>query len=125
MARNALIVAWVVVQLAIPAHYYFLRESRYDERFAWRMFSEVRVLDCVADYRQAGRPVPFENRFHASWITLVKRGRPSVIERVTGRLCEEAGNDPVTLDLVCREADGRMFRLTEPWRNQCAPRSDR
>src|SRR5689334_3405160 len=33
----------VAVQVAIPASYYLVREDADDERFAWRMFSAVRL----------------------------------------------------------------------------------
>ena len=41
--RGWLIIAFVTVQVLAPLHYYFLRDDRHDERFAWRMFSSTAI----------------------------------------------------------------------------------
>jgi hypothetical protein len=43
--RNLFIVGWVGLQVALPLSYY-LGDDRFDERFAWRMFSPVRLSEC-------------------------------------------------------------------------------
>ena len=74
---------WLVValQLAIPASYYF-RSERDDERFAWRMFSAVRVKRCEVELRarhgESWEEVDLDRLLHASWQTALERGRKRV-----------------------------------------------
>ena len=74
----------VLAQLLIPLTYY-LRDDPYDERFAWRMFSGVRLQECEGsvteshgDWEEAVNPyevVP------AGWVTGLERNRRPVMER--------------------------------------------
>jgi hypothetical protein len=98
----------VALQLAIPASYY-LRAERDDERFAWRMFSAVRLRRCeVSAYDVKGssrRRVELPHALHASWIRSLERGRPNVIDRFLATRCA-ADVAEAQLERRCREPSG-------------------
>ena len=54
---HGFIAVFVAVQLALPLHYYLLRDDHHDERFAWRMFSSTRMLTCTVELRVDDQPV--------------------------------------------------------------------
>ncbi len=87
------ILAALATQIAIPATYY-RGEDRFDERFAWRMFSAVRVSRCQlgAFDLDEGRatPVPLGRTIHVAWINTMERGREGVIRRYLGWRCANA-----------------------------------
>ena len=62
---------FVAFQLAVPLSYY-LRADPYDERFAWRMFSDLRVHHCetVATEVRDGQAttVVLGRVIHYAWI---------------------------------------------------------
>jgi len=116
--RSLFIAAFLGVQALLPLHYYLLGKDHYDERFAWRMFSDVRMLRCEGSFAVGGRPVDLAARFHSAWITLLERGRSEVIGEMGQRLCETA-EAPVHLSLSCREADGRKVVVEDGRRDLC------
>lgn len=99
----------VLVQVAIPASYY-VRADRDDERFAWRMFSSVRMRRCEVsafDVRDDGlrMRVPLAEVLHASWIRSLERGRRNVIERFLATRCAPLVREGY-LERRCREPSG-------------------
>ena len=44
--RRAFILGFLALQLIAPASYYLWRDNPMDERFAWRMFSPIRLIKC-------------------------------------------------------------------------------
>ena len=46
-----LLACWLLLHVSVPLSYY-LSSDIYDERFAWRMFSAVRVQECSLDARE-------------------------------------------------------------------------
>jgi hypothetical protein len=102
----------VALQVAIPASYY-LRVDRDDERFAWRMFSAVRMRRCEVsayDVRGSSRlPVDIPGVLHASWIRSLERGRAKVIDRFLATRCT-AGAEEAQLERRCREPSGRTLQ---------------
>jgi hypothetical protein len=110
----------VVLQLAIPASYYLRGTDPEDERFAWRMFSDVRLRRCelVAEETVAGkqRSIVLERELHASWLGALRRGRKPVIDRFLKRHCVHHPVAAVLLVRRCSEVDGqtlpeRRYRL--------------
>ncbi|HEX5657114.1 MAG TPA: hypothetical protein VFX59_07955 [Polyangiales bacterium] len=101
----------VAVQVAIPASYY-LRAERDDERFAWRMFSAVRLRRCeVSAYDVHGparRRVDVPHALHASWIRSLERGRPNVIDRFLATRCA-FGAQEAQLERRCHEPSGAVM----------------
>ena len=99
--QGCVILAVVVGQLALPVHYYVARRDPHDERFAWRMFSRMRLAACRPKVAVDDRPFALDTEFHEAWIELVKRGRFVVIERIAARLCAEHPGKTVTFRIDC------------------------
>lgn len=103
--RGRFILAFLVAQLLIPLHYYVLRKDPHDERFAWRMFSPMRMAKCRASFVVDGQPVSVGSEFHEAWSEMVERGRMSVIEEMAHRLCRKRPGTPVNVTLQCTYFD--------------------
>jgi len=116
----------VAIQIAIPASYYLRDTGRDDERFAWRMFSGVRLKRCTALLReqQGGRavPVPLRGALHSSWIHAVERGRQRVIERFLSARCDR-GADSVLLERRCQRVEPGRPTEIERHHMDCATRN--
>ncbi|HEU5055336.1 MAG TPA: hypothetical protein VFU21_02370 [Kofleriaceae bacterium] len=110
MSRRALIFVHVflAVQIALPLTYYHARRDKYDERFAWRMFSAERMAICTPAFRVDGTPVRLFSHFHEAWINIARRGRRDVLEAMARRLCSKNPGKPVTLELTCKRVDGKV-----------------
>lgn len=98
---------WVILvvvgsQLLIPIHYYTTRRDPHDERFAWRMFSPMRMASCAVRATIDGAPLPLEREFHEAWIAIARRGRFAVVEAMGAQLCEEHQGKPVVFHLDCK-----------------------
>lgn len=111
---------WVLVaiQVAVPASYYLGVRGEDDERFAWRMFSAVRLKRCTieafdADPRDAqgvnAARVDLAQAVHASWARSLTRGREYVIERFLGTRCEHEGVRVATMTRRCHWPSGRRM----------------
>jgi len=109
--RGWLILGFVAVQLLAPLHYYVLREDKNDERFAWRMFSPVRMKTCKPTFLVAGQPENLYASFHEAWKEIAERGRLVVLEAMGQKLCRLHPGAEVRLDLVCTSVDGAEERL--------------
>lgn len=114
-ASLAALAVWTLIQIAIPLRYY-LGEDLYDERFAWRMFSAVRVQECeiaVAETRDghevALQPMTF---LPAPWVGLLERSRPAVVRGFldwrceTGAASEAGAPEAVSVRSSCVDATG-------------------
>lgn len=110
MSRRALIFihVFLAVQIALPLTYYYARRDKYDERFAWRMFSAERMAVCSASFRVGDQPVRLGERFHEAWINIARRGRRDVLEAMAARLCADNPGQPVLLELTCKRVDGTI-----------------
>ena len=97
-----LIMAVVVSQLLLPLHYYTARRDPHDERFAWRMFSPMRMADCAVRATLDGAPLPLEREFHEAWLSLARRGRFAVVEEMAVKLCEKNPGKAVVFTLDCK-----------------------
>src|SRR4026209_2351399 len=86
--RGRFILAFVAIQLALPLQYYLARADRHDERFAWRMFSPMRMIDCTPTLKIGGTRASLGAEVHEAWAELVRRGRLRVTEAIGARLCE-------------------------------------
>jgi hypothetical protein len=93
----------VVLLLAGPASYYAGLRAPDDERFAWRMFSAVRVRECRVLTRQGDDARPVRG-LHGSWVHAMERGREAVIARYLASRCTEASAP--RLERHCRSARG-------------------
>lgn len=95
----------VATQLLLPLHYYLANRDPHDERFAWRMFSPMRMTKCAPEFRIDARRVELGAEFHEAWIELAQRGRFAVLEAMGARLCAKNPGHAVTVKLSCRYID--------------------
>jgi hypothetical protein len=98
----------VALQIAIPASYYLRDADHDDERFAWRMFSGVRLKRCTALVREhrGGKvaPVTLRGVLHSSWIHALERGRVRVIEQFLRSRCDR-GAESVLMERRCQSVE--------------------
>lgn len=112
---------FLLVQIALPASYY-LGDDRFDERFAWRMFSSVRLTECQLDVRRIHGPgrteeVETYRDVQIAWGTLMKRNRSEVIRAYLRRRCERDGAPEVMVRTFCEDPEGRRSR--HRWTIRC------
>lgn len=94
---------FVALQALIPLRYY-LGDDLYDERFAWRMFSQVRVQECSAEASEDGRAISPYAVLPAPWVSLLSRNRPAVIGRfLAWRCAAEGARERVRVTTTCRD----------------------
>lgn len=104
-----LLAAFVGLQLLIPLRYY-LGDDLYDERFAWRMFSQVRVQECSAEASEDGRPLAPYSILPAPWVSLLSRNRPAVVGRFLAWRCAAEGErERVRVTTTCRDVTGELL----------------
>lgn len=88
---------FLLLHLAIPLRYY-LGSDLYDERFAWRMFSAVRVQECEITVSEVSRGSETELRpmtfLPAPWVGLLERSRPAVVRSFLAWRCAGGGHAP-------------------------------
>lgn len=107
---------FALVSIAIPLRYY-LGDDLYDERFAWRMFSRVRVQECSAEVTEDGAPLVVLGRdpsapgiLPAPWHSLLQRNRPAVVRRfLRWRCAAEGERDVVEVTTRCRDTSAELL----------------
>lgn len=114
----------VALQVAIPASYYLSDSDRDDERFAWRMFSGVRMKRCAVSAREQRHegnlsPVPVRGALHGSWIHALERGRRRVIEQFLRSRCL-GGAATTTLERRCQSVDSAQHLAPELYVYACS-----
>ena len=105
--------AVLAIQMLIPLTYY-LRDDPYDERFAWRMFSAVRLHRCQTsaaetvggDERGDEREIPLTSVIHRAWVNHLARNRAAVVRAFLRHRCEGEGVTEVQVSNVCVTPDG-------------------
>jgi hypothetical protein len=112
-AQNVFIVAFLGYQLLAPLGYY-LGERGYDERFSWRMFSNLRMHDCAlvlhdvvgSGATAAERKVDAQHELHVAWFNILNRFRTAAVEKFLRSRCERDGVTAARLVRRCRDTDG-------------------
>ncbi|MBA3391604.1 MAG: hypothetical protein H0T89_03115 [Deltaproteobacteria bacterium] len=104
--QGVVILVIVATQLLLPLHYYTVRRDPHDERFAWRMFSPMRMTRCTSQFTVNDAPVPLGGAFHEAWIEIASRGRFMVIEEMAAKLCNDRPGSSVRVKLTCTYVDG-------------------
>lgn len=97
---SVFIISWLVWQLVVPLSYY-LGNDVDEERFAWRMFSGVWLLQksCTASVTEFRSPpdggapgireIDLDRTLHGTWVPLLnKKKRPLVVEKFLQTRCE-------------------------------------
>jgi hypothetical protein len=100
------IAVFLAVQLVLPLHYYLLRRDPHDERFAWRMFSPIRIAKCTPEVNLDGRRLDLQAEFHEAWVHLAERGRFGVLEAMGAELCRRHTGSVVQVTNHCEYVDG-------------------
>ena len=103
--RGRFIIAFLAIQLLLPLRYYVAHRDPHDERFAWRMFSPMRMARCQARFALDGKPLDLGTVFHEAWIELAERGRFVVIEAMADHLCKQHPGSAVNVSLDCKYVD--------------------
>jgi len=103
--RGRFILVFLAIQLLLPLHYYLLRDDPHDERFAWRMFSPMRMARCITRINVDKQPLQLGTKFHEAWIEVANRGRYVVLEEMAAKLCEENPGKQVELAVDCTYLD--------------------
>jgi hypothetical protein len=96
---NIIIIITLSSQLLIPLSYYIRDAHPFDERFAWRMFSPIRMVECSTVWREGEdrHRVRPSDHVHIVWLNLMKRMREDVVRRYISHRCQELvedGGDP-------------------------------
>jgi hypothetical protein len=103
--QGCVILLVLVSQLLLPLHYYTANRDFHDERFAWRMFSPMRMTKCVPKFSVNEAPIQLSKEFHEAWIEVAKRGRFVVIEEMAAKLCEKNPGASVHVVVECQYLD--------------------
>jgi len=103
--RGRFILAFLAIQLLLPLRYYVAHRDPHDERFAWRMFSPMRMARCAPHFDVNGRPIDLASQFHEAWLELAGRGRFVVVEAMAAHLCQQNPGAAVNVSLECKYVD--------------------
>ena len=103
--RGRFIVAFLAIQLLLPLRYYVAHRDPHDERFAWRMFSPMRMARCQPHFAVDGKPLELGTVFHEAWVELAERGRFVVVEAMAEHVCKQHPGSSVTVSLDCKYVD--------------------
>jgi hypothetical protein len=103
--QGRFIAVFLLVQLLLPLHYYLARKDPHDERFAWRMFSPMRMSRCSPTVMMNDKPVNLASEFHEAWLVIASRGRFSVLEAMGAKLCAKYPKSDVRLSIECTYLD--------------------
>jgi hypothetical protein len=124
--KHVFVLGFLSVQFGLPLSYYLVRDDPYDERFAWRMFSPIRMVECQAQFSDGGEPVDLAPHLAQAWRTWLERGHARVAREFGRHYCAEqrlVGEDPqLTVDFRCRLPDGAIDRLVPASEDLCSPR---
>lgn len=148
--RSLFIVAFIAAQLYLPLSYYLrpdplpeLREGHagqgpvtlpegsdpFDERFAWRMFSPVRMVKCRATLYDATdgvrKRVRVGQELHYLWVNLMRRARRPIFDQYARWRCPqmaEGGATPVlNAEVTCPLPGDLTVYPFDPNLNLCDP----
>lgn len=103
--QGRFIAVFVLAQLLLPLHYYFVRKDLHDERFAWRMFSPMRMARCAPTVVINDKPIQLASEFHEAWLEIANRGRFTVLEAMGAKLCAKYPKSEVRLSIQCTYLD--------------------
>lgn len=112
--RGRFIALFIAVQMIAPLTYYVARRDPHDERFAWRMFSPMRMTRCSTEITVGGEHVDLGAKFHEAWLELASRGRYVVLEAMAAKLCKENPGKAVGVSVDCRYIDRPAAHLGGP-----------
>lgn len=113
--KHIIFIIFLGIQMYFALSYY-QGSYPWDERFAWRMFSTVRSLQCKPQawiqsaqaYQNCPhhpqykcKPVRFTQDVHMIWYNLMKRGRKEVVQSWVERICRRTDTQALYFSLQC------------------------
>ncbi len=124
--RNAFIAIVLASQILLPLRYY-VGDDLFDERFAWRMFSPIRVTGCGVSWFEVQdgvrTPVQPATEIPVPWASLMRRARQPVIVGYARHRCERMRGQVAEPDLraavTCAHPDGTPRQIVTPAVNLC------
>lgn len=125
-ASSILIAIILVSQLVLPVSYY-VSDRTFDERFAWRMFSPIRVTNCSVSWFEGpggvGTPIRPGTEIAAPWISLMRRAREPVIVAYARYRCDRMrgreAHPVLRARIVCNHPDGEPRTIVSTDNNLC------
>jgi len=128
LQRHILVVLFLAIQIALPAHYYLFSDP-YDERFAWRMYSSMRMVKCqTAIYEGQGaerKKIKLSREIGMPWVKGISRGKLRVLHAYADRRCAEMKAEGKEAKLYasvrCKLPDGSIDLRANPREDLCAP----
>ena len=125
--RHILIAVFLAIQCGLPLHYY-LGADPYDERFAWRMYSPMRMVKCqTAVYEGRGKDrkkIKLSGDVGMPWVKGVSRGNLRVLEAYARRRCTaleaEGKQAHLYASVRCKLPDGTLDVRAKPTEDLCA-----
>jgi len=104
--QGRVILGVLVVQLVLPLRYYLpTNRDQHDERFAWRMFSPMRMVRCEPHFARNDKPIELDTEFQRGWTELAIRGRFNVVEAMGAHLCAKYPGTKIKVSLDCTYLD--------------------
>lgn len=96
---SSLIVTFLLIQAYIPLEYYILKEDKLDERFSWRMFSEINIATTlnVSDSLIFAKRLYNSEKLHhidhtkcfnTAWLAVLSKGHRNVVKKATLYMCK-------------------------------------
>ena len=125
--RDVISLCIVTLQILMALYYYTpLNKDIMDERFSWRMFSEVTLTDRELEWEgltvisgyNATKRISMEKRFTKIWAVILKRGEDTLLNRAVEYLCDMEPVDYIRYVFSARFLDGRL--LTKDVTRRCS-----
>ena len=117
------VLAVLALQLFVPLTYYLQTGDPYDERFAWRMFSAVRMYSCRTTATEtvdgSEQAISLSSTLHQAWVNHLARNRRDVVVAFLDAHCDEEGVSEVTVRNDCSAPDGRSVE-PQVYHRDCA-----
>lgn len=97
LGEKCFICLFLAIQVYLPVDYYFFREDKMDERFAWRMFSDIslsKIEIVFTEENEKNELVPIDLGVYMPpvWIIQINRGKSYLLKRVCEYLCKKVDN---------------------------------
>jgi hypothetical protein len=109
--------AWLTLHATVPTRVHRAGADPYDERFAWRMFSDTRLRACTVDAFEMDDgdmlAIDLPHVLPAPWVSLIERNLGAVIERFLTWRCARADVDGVSTIVTCFDAAEGTSETTE------------
>ena len=92
---HVFVLVFVILQLYLPLQYYLWNDDPLDERFAWRMFSDIAMsgkeVEFWAEMYDNGLEMSIDHKsfFGEHWTSVVLHGRRKGIENACAYFCRE------------------------------------